>query len=101
MTEFVTITCGNNFPVVLQLLSNATVVVQRTDESFCDIDNSHKVKAIFAHDGFSLTEDYKEGWMNFDYDVPYKLSSMPVLKAWIQQQNLIYPVLKEPVLNTI
>ena len=98
--EGVTLACGNNFPVVVQLCSDGSVILRRTVESFCDVDDA-AISGIFDGDGFSLREYSSEAWMNFSYDVPYKLATMPVLKAWLMQQNLIYPVLKEPVLNTI
>ena len=98
--EVVTLSCGNNFPVVVQLFTDATVIIRRTVDMFCDVDGN-VVGGIFDGEGFSLRENSAAAWMDFNYDVPYKLESMPVLKAWLKQQNLIYPRFKEPVLNEI
>jgi hypothetical protein len=49
------------------------------------------VSAVFDETGFSLAEKGDLEPQAYQYDVPYPYKRMPVLKAWLMQQNLFMP----------
>ncbi len=60
------------------------------------IDQNYNVSGTFDTEGFTLHEKQIEGkdvddGQTYMYNVPYRLSDMPVLTQWLIQQNLILP----------
>lgn len=78
-------------PITLVLLSNGCVVLvpMNAFTGILETDQNLGVRAWFFPDFFSLTDN--EAGEDYDYRVPYLLSSYPVLKHWLIQQQLISP----------
>lgn len=49
------------------------------------------ITGIFDKSGFTLMEKGDKEGNNYSYDTPYPYKEMPILKAWLIQQNLLWP----------
>lgn len=87
---------GNDFPVTLFFRTDGKVRFVPHQGAKAVIDQNENISGIFDADGFTLYEkqtigkDVDEG-QSYMYNVPYKLSDMPVLTNWLIQQQLIFP----------
>ena len=83
---FLEVPVGNT-GLVLILLSDGTLMLQRSPffEAFYD-HYPEGVSGVFNLTAFSLL-DGEGRWTDYDYGVPYQYKQLPLLKAWLIQQN--------------
>jgi hypothetical protein len=86
---------ADSFPVTLVCLSNGKVRLTPLYDFTALFDQTPGgVAAIFDSEGFSLLEPGRDpdDFQDYFYHVEYDYKTMPVLKAWLVQQNLINPL---------
>jgi len=93
--KMVQVMIGWDFPVVLCCFDDGTVMLKQIYNTELIIDQKPDgITALFDGNGFSLLEPGRE-WGDFQdyfYGVPYNYKEMPVLRAWLEQQELISPL---------
>lgn len=84
---------GNDLGLTLICLSNGRIVLERTPMFVPTYDYcTGGINACLDHNDFSLMgPDGKFMLFNYGTDYPYK--EMPVLKQWLQQQNLRFDLI--------
>lgn len=83
---------GPSFPATAFFRSDGTVILVGHDGMKAVIDHFDiGISGIFDQDGFTLVEQGFDEGSHYQYNVPYKLSEMPVLRAWLKQQQLVLP----------
>jgi hypothetical protein len=78
-----------NSGLILILLSDGSIAIERpaSSLSLCD-SNLEGVTGIFDAAGFTLIEG--EDKQDYDYGCTYPYKTMPVLKKWLEQQQLLW-----------
>jgi len=90
--QMVQASIGWEFQVKLICLSDGTVMLVPQHDFGLIIDQKEDgVSALFDGSGFTLVEAGKEP-MDYQYHTPYKYKEMPLLKAWLVQQELVSPI---------
>lgn len=93
--RFVEVVIADSFPVSVLCLSDGTLMLQPHGNFSLIFDGKHDgVTGIFDSEGFALLEQGRplDDMQDYQYNVPYEYKQMPVLKAWLVQQNLINPL---------
>lgn len=70
----------------LETILQGAIIDQADKEQFPD-----GISAIFDKDGFTLWEKADVS-ADYQYHAPYPYKDMPVLFAWLKQQNMLMPV---------
>lgn len=94
----VQISMGDEFPIKLICASDGTVAFVRQWDFNLIVDNAPDgISGVFDNNGFSLKEatDSWDNMLDFRYNVYYQYKQMPVLTAWLKQQNLVSPFAHE------
>lgn len=89
MTTFRRVAIANS-GLVLTLLSDGAVVIQK-NVGFTVLYEACQlgVTGVFALDGFTLVSKEVDH-QDFDYGVTYYYKETPILKQWLEQQNLLW-----------
>lgn len=84
------VSLGNDLRMGLYLLSDGRVVLTQ-DFNFVPTVEQGDICGIFDSSGFSLKERDAKEYEVYEFNIPYPYKMMPVLKAWLVQQSLIWP----------
>lgn len=87
---------ANSFPIDLYLISDATIIMSPVfginipSQAVYDY-HPEGISGMFDKEGFSLFEKSIDDKQDYVYNTTYAYKEMPVLRAWLMQQNLVLP----------
>ena len=91
MLQSVFIPIGPGMPQLF-LISDGTVAFQLGQGFIVTHEiRTTGVSSLFDLEGFSLLEEGGKEFLDYQYGVPYDYKQLPLLKAWLIQQDLINP----------
>ena len=82
---------SQSFPVQFFFRTDGNVLFIPVQGIKTLIDQNDGVSGIFDAEGFTLKEKDVDEGQDYQYNIPYPLNNMPVLKQWLIQQQLILP----------
>lgn len=86
---------GQTFPLVLACFDNGTVALLKAREFSSIFDSPETgVHGAFHPDHFALWTPGRESLAEFEYSTQYNYKNIPLLLAWLKQQNLQPPQFK-------
>lgn len=89
---FVQVLIGWEFPIKLLCFPDGTVMLAPTARIGVIFDlMPGRVQGVFNDEFFTLSDTTNDP-MEYEYNYPYKLKDMPLLKAWLVQQELVSPI---------
>lgn len=93
--QFVAIDIADSFPVKLLCFSDHTIqlMIQGAFPPIVE-DRKEGVSSVFSVNGFALRAEDEEDYQSYYYNFTYQYKTMPTLKAWLAQQQLISPFVK-------
>lgn len=84
---------GQTFPVILACFDNGCVALLKVHNFKPVLDSfEHGVSGAFHGDYFTLFTKEGDDLQEFEYSTAYNYKTIPLLLAWLKQQNLQPPM---------